>query len=98
LATDKKTTLADHLQKSKKVETLQKSLSVHQKFLFTNQLFANNREQFNKAIDKLDQCSDYEHAEDIISGSLVDEFEWDMESDVVAEFLEVVAQRFGHLR
>lgn len=90
LSSDSKPTLADvHL--NKKITNIKSSLSINQRFMFTNTLFGGDDTIFNEAIDYLDNCTNRAEAFDYIKNNYSD---WDTESEEVAEFMELIEKKF----
>ncbi len=87
-------TIADTL-KNDKIASLKNDLSINQKYMFINELFNGDADNFNLSVDKLEQCSDYKEAFAVIENDLAKTNNWKKESDVVAIFLNVVKQRFS---
>ena len=94
IAVESKKTLAD-IHSHKKIESLSKIMTINQKFMFTNELFDGNREEFIKALDAFDACANYDEAEGLLSSKYVANYNWDLDSEQVGEFLELIARRFG---
>ena len=94
IVVESKMTLAD-IHSNKKIESLSKIMTINQKFMFTNELFNGNREEFIKALDAFDACTNYDEAEGLLSTKYVNIYNWDLDSEQVGEFLELIARRFG---
>ncbi|WP_266362994.1 hypothetical protein [Tellurirhabdus rosea] len=77
------------------IESLSKSISLNQKFMFINQLFNGNAGSYNQAIEELDRASTYEQARDLISYRYAAQYMWDMSSDEVAALIEILRRRFA---
>lgn len=89
LSGESKPTIADvHLKK--KIESIKSSLSINQRFMFTNALFGGDDTIFNDAIDYLDNCTNRAEAFDYIRNNFSD---WDTESEEVAEFMELIDKK-----
>lgn len=89
LGEEAKPTIADvHL--NKKIESIKASLSINQRFMFTNTLFGGDDTVFNEAIDYLDNCSNKAEAFNYIKNNYS---EWDTESEEVAEFMELIDKK-----
>lgn len=90
LVDESKPTLADvHL--NKKIDSIKSSLSINQRFMFTNSLFGGDDTVFNEAIEYLDNCSNRAEAFDYIKNNYS---EWDTESEEVSEFMELLDKKF----
>ena len=88
-----KTTLADELQYTK-IENLKDSLSVNQKFMFINKLFAGDSAMFHEALNKIETLGSREDALNLLEMDYSPYKEWDHESDEVVEFFELLERRF----
>lgn len=87
------TTLADqHL--NKKVENIKQSLTLNQKFMFVNELFAGNSDEFGIILDRIEKCTNYHEAIKILDDHSSERSQWDMESDAVKELIDLVSRRF----
>ena len=84
-----KKALADRIANTK-IESLRKAISMGDRFRFQRELFDNNAETMNAAIDSIDACSDIYAAEDFIN----DHFDWDPENETVRDFLILLSRRF----
>lgn len=87
-------TLAD-LHQKRKIDSIKNNLTINQRFMFINDLFNGDAEAFNSAIESLELRSAYDEAFTLIREEYAVSNNWDMESESVAEFLEVVAKRFS---
>lgn len=77
-----------------KIESIRSSLTLHQKYMFIQQLFSGNEDEFHKAIEIFDNAGNYESAFSVLKQDYVRENEWDMESEEVKELLNVLDRRF----
>jgi len=77
------------------IESIAKSISLNQKFMFINQLFNGNAGAYNQAIDELDRATSYEQARDLISYRYAAQYLWDMSSDEVATLIDILKRRFA---
>lgn len=86
-------TVAGKLEK-KKIESLNKAIGTNEKFVFTRELFGNDREAFNQAIKNIDSLSSYEEAEKYIHENIAGKFEWDFNLKSVVTFFDLLKRRF----
>ncbi|CAN5135120.1 hypothetical protein BH23BAC1_BH23BAC1_00500 [soil metagenome] len=91
--TNTKPTLADILQK-KKIDNIKKNISINQRFMFINELFDGKVDEFNKAVDELEVCTDYDEALKLLNNKYHKKYKWEKESEEVNEFLGIVAKKF----
>lgn len=94
LQTKEKQTLADKLAKSGG-KSIMKMLTLNQRFMFVNELFEGNQNQFLSAIEHIDGMNNYKEAASHIKKSFAQKYDWDMETEEVQEFMELVEKRFG---
>jgi hypothetical protein len=94
LQSKEKQTLADKLAKSGG-KNIMKMLTLNQRFMFVNELFEGNQNLFLSAIEQLDAMETYNDASSHIKKSFADKYNWDMETEEVQEFMELVEKRFG---
>jgi len=94
LQTKEKQTLADKLSKSGG-KSIMKMLTLNQRFMFVNELFNGNQDQFLSAIEQIDNMDNHKEASSHVKKSLADKYNWDMETEEVEEFMELIDKRFG---
>lgn len=88
-----KFTIADiHLKK--KIDSIKQNISINQKFMFIKELFQGNAGDFNKALEALEALSSYDVALRFLNDKYARQYKWDMESEEVLEFLDVVSKKF----
>lgn len=85
--------LAERLQKSP-IEDLRSAIPLNLKFLFINDLFKQNAEAFQTAIEKINQSDDLEEAMIYIKSNLISTYSWSIEDKNVEQFLDLVERRF----
>lgn len=84
-------TLADKLKKNNK-QRLEDSLNLNEKIMFTNSLFEGDKAKLSEALADLEQAEDHEEAK--LKAYKYSEH-WDMESEEVEAFFEVIERRFA---
>lgn len=77
------------------IESISKSISLNQKFMFINQLFNGNAASYNEAIDELNRATSYDQARDLVSYRYAAQYLWDMSSDEVAMLIDILKRRFA---
>ena len=88
-----KETLVD-IHAKKGVEGLKKSITINQRFMFVNELFEGNSEEFEAVVSFLDNCMDKYDAMDYIQANFAEPKGWDLGSVEYEEFIEVITRRF----
>ncbi|MGY6563043.1 MAG: hypothetical protein ACXITV_13150 [Luteibaculaceae bacterium] len=76
------------------ITDLKKAIGINQRFAFINNLFKGKAEEFNSAIDKLNNLQDTLEAFEFVQRELARKYDWDFELPVVQEFLELVERRY----
>ena len=87
-------TLGDQLGKNTH-SSIKKQLTLNQRFMFVNQLFEGNQQQFLNAVDQIDAFDNKTEADKYIQKTFIESFDWDLESEEVQEFLELVERKFS---
>ena len=88
-------TVADELKQNNSGNTSLKSmLSINQKFMFINDLFNDNQDDFNKVIDFLESCESKETATSFINNNYLKHNIWNPNAPQVKEFLELINKKF----
>lgn len=93
VAKEERPTVLDHFQQAK-IDNLRKSISINEKFLFINELFAGDSLGFNEALDKLDTCSTYNEARQLMNQAFAIKYNWNFEDENVRKFMELVRRKF----
>lgn len=93
LSPSQKATLAD-LHRQQKIENIKSYIGVNQRFMFIRELFNNNTEEYNQALDELERQNTYIEAFNHLRNQYAQPHRWKMDSEEVVEFLEIVAKRF----
>lgn len=86
-------TLLDKHQKAK-VEDIKSVISLNQRFLFINELFAGNSTAFNQALQEIEKCATYQSAMELIQNNYVTAYKWDPTNEEVQHFLEIIERKF----
>jgi len=78
---------------SMKLQTLVGSFGLNDKLQCIRQLFGGSSEAFNQSIEQLDNQIDFTAAKRILA-QLAQQFSWDLESNLTAEFIQKVERRY----
>ena len=93
LTSAQRATLADIHQKQK-IANIKSYIGVNQRFMFIRELFGNNAEAYNQALEELEQQNTYIEAFNYLRSQYAQPNRWKMDSEEVVEFLEIIAKRF----
>ena len=85
--------LADKLSKSK-VHDLTKAFGISEKFLFMNELFEEDSDNYKRALNTLNNFSSWDDAEQELL-KLSEKYTWDQESEFVNRFMTMVERRYA---
>lgn len=86
-------TLAD-MHQQQKIANIKSYIGVNQRFMFIRELFGNSAEEYNRALDELEQQNTYIEAFNYLRNEYAQPNRWKMDSEEVVEFLEIIAKRF----
>ena len=87
-------TLASQLHR-KPLSDLKAAIGINEKFLFINQLFDGNLQDYSEAIMKLNDSGDLNSAKQFIAVELASRFNWMDDNEHVINFMGLVERRFG---
>ncbi len=76
-------------------QSLKSMLTINQKFMFVNDLFDGNNEDFNKVVDFLDSCETKDVVLKFINSNYIQRGNWKEEAPQVKEFLELIDKKFA---
>ncbi|HNR49850.1 MAG TPA: hypothetical protein PKN14_11455 [Bacteroidia bacterium] len=76
------------------VTDLVKVIGINEKFLFISQLFNNNHQAYQQAIDKLNNSKTFADAYMYFDTEVVSQFHSDKTSDVYKQFIDLLQRRF----
>lgn len=93
LGSEKKEVILD-IHANKSLEGIRKIITINQRFMFENDLFNGNKDEFEMVINYLDNCSNLKEAMDFINENFKQKKNWDMEKAEVIEFFDVINKRF----
>ncbi len=93
LTAGQRATLVD-IHQQQKIANIKSYIGVNQRFMFIRELFNNNAEEYNQALDKLEQQNTYIEAFNYLRNHYAQPNRWKMDSEEVVEFLEIIAKRF----
>lgn len=85
--------LAD-LQKNVRIDNIKNHITINQRFMFVNDLFHGKVDEFEMAVDNLETQPTYQNALEFLTSNFGEKNGWDMESETVLEFLDVVEKRY----
>lgn len=78
----------------KAISNIEKSIGLNQRFSFIKNLFGNDKDAYNEAVNKLNSCASFIEADDYIHNVLMDKFKWDENTVHVIKFIELIERRY----
>ena len=93
-SSEPKETIADTLAKESR-GNMKSMLSINQKFMFINDLFDGNQDDFIKVIDFLDDCENETAALAFVQNNYIKRSLWREEAPPVKEFIRLISVRFA---
>ena len=91
---DKTESVADKLKNSKILD-LKKSIGLNQKFLFTNDLFKGNKNDFESVIEKINTFDSIIEAKAYLSSEIENKYNWEEDSSAVKQFISLIERKFN---
>ncbi|MEX2591446.1 MAG: hypothetical protein WD426_01645 [Anditalea sp.] len=73
---------------------LSESVGINQRFMFTDVLFKGNHEQMMQAFKSIDQSESFVDAIELLNQRYVTALNWDIDSEEVGEFLQLIFRKF----
>jgi len=83
-----------HTMQHKPIKDLKDAIGINEKFLFINELFDGNLQDYSEALDKLNASQNLQTAEEFIRAELAIRFNWTDDSAHVKNFRDLVERRF----
>lgn len=87
------TSIAERLSKSK-IEDIKSSIPLNLKFLFINVLFDGKVNEYNEALAHIEECSDLESAQQVLTEKYGRKNKWDMRTEEKNEFFQIIERKF----
>ena len=80
--------------KKQPINDLITAIGINQKFLFMNDLFEGERDEFHNSLSELNKFDSFLDADNYIKNNLMVKYNWDMENQSVVRFMELVERRY----
>jgi hypothetical protein len=77
------------------ISNIKSSIGINEKFAYLKELFKNKQEEYNEALDKLNNFENYSEAEDYFQ-ELKLKYSWDPESKSFQGLAELLNRRYLH--
>jgi len=73
---------------------LHSSISVNQRYMFLNDLFKGDVNEYDKAIEDIEDLDSFDNSVEYLMQNYSRKYQWDMGSDEIKELLKVIFKRF----
>jgi hypothetical protein len=70
------------------------NLGLNHRFMFTKELFSGNPDLLKNALKSVENCNSFHEAIEMINVRFVEELDWNLNSDAVDEFLQLIYIKF----
>ena len=87
------TTVADSV--TDKVVDIRSVLTINQKYMFINELFKGESWEFDRAMNRIGTCNDYDAAINMLLEDFADKYHWDTDNEQVAELFDLVSKKYN---
>lgn len=89
LGAEKKETIID-VHEKKPLVGIKKSITINQRFMFENDLFNGDKDEFEMVVNYLDNCTSNQEAMEFINENYVQKKNWDLKKEEVKELFIVI--------
>lgn len=79
---------------NKPIKSIADAISLNQKFIFIGRLFDGDISSYNKSLEELDGCVNFNEAKNLMNKSLAPKYNWIMAAEEADEFLEIVSRKY----
>jgi hypothetical protein len=81
--------------KKKPIKDLKAAIGINEKFIFLNELFEGNSEEYNSSIDVINGCVSFAEADELLKNGAAAKYKWNLKNKYVRnDFFELVQRRF----
>ncbi|RLD20065.1 MAG: hypothetical protein DRI71_10880 [Bacteroidetes bacterium] len=87
-------TVADKLKNNRQTDSLKSMLSINEKFMFINDLFDGNQEDFTKVLDFLESCESRQEAVSFVENNYLKHNIWKENAPQVKAFMALLDKKF----
>lgn len=78
----------------RRIDSIKKHITLNQKFMFMKELFSGNQQEYDEALEKLENCNSYEEAKAMLQNEYIKKHNWDTEGEEVGEFMDIIEKKF----
>ncbi len=81
---------------SNKVVDARSAMTINQRFMFVEQLFKGEKWEFDNALNRLENCTDYDSAIKMLLSDYAMKYEWDTENEQVSELFDFIGKKYSN--
>lgn len=82
------------VHETKSLSNLKNNININQRYMFVNDLFEGNEEDYETAMDEVENCDSFDSSVELLVQTYAKKYQWDMNADEVKELLKVIFKRF----
>ncbi len=73
---------------------IKSNITINQRFMFVNELFSGNVDEFEITINTIENCQNRQEAIDFLRTNYIDNHIWENDNEIVSEFMDLVVKYF----
>lgn len=89
---ERRETLADQFPEEAGIKS---SITLNQRFMFVNELFTGNIDEFEIVVNTIENCQNQQEAFDFIRSNYFNNHTWEEDSDMVKKFMDIISRHFS---
>jgi hypothetical protein len=82
------------LKNSPVKKDIRKAIGLNDRYLYLNELFGNQKQEYEAALAKLNELNSFEEAKQYINTEIATQYQWDKEEETVQDFYALLQQHF----
>ncbi len=86
--------LASQFQEKQKMNSLQKGISINQRYVFIKELFNGEADDYNRFIAKIDTIQSFEEADSFIKTEIIPQYNWSENEAEQKAFYQLLAKKY----
>lgn len=79
-----------------RVVDVKSAMTINQRFMFVEQLFRGEKWEFDGALNKLENCPDYDSAIKMLLTDYAVKYDWDTENEQVSELFDFIGKKYSN--
>ena len=87
-------TIVDQLRQQP-IESIAKGIGLNDSFVYINELFSGNKENYTNSISHIDGLGEKEEAMEYVKTYLATQHNWNLEADSAMNFINLIERRYN---